>query len=272
ARINRGGMTPLATEEALALFDASSAAGEPFLVPARFELGALRSRATAAGVPALLRGLVPASARPGGAADRGEGGEDGANVGVSLRERLARCGGKEQQGILTRLVRSHAAAVIGHAGIEEVAERRAFRELGFDSLTAVELRNRLTTATGLRLPATVAFDFPNPTALAEHVRALLLPANGNGTAADGTSASDPGEEELRAAVASIPLGRLREAGLLSVLLDLAEAPGGLGGGLGSVGAAAVPAARSAEGPDSIDEMDIDSLIGLAHGDQPGSDS
>ncbi|KAK1185304.1 type I polyketide synthase, partial [Streptomyces sp. NBS 14/10] len=285
ARINRGGMAPLATEEALALFDASSAAGEPFLVPARFELGALRSRATAAGVPALLRGLVPASARPGGAADRGEVGEDGANVGVSLRERLARCGGKEQQGILTRLVRSHAAAVIGHAGIEGVAERRAFRELGFDSLTAVELRNRLTTATGLRLPATVAFDFPNPTALAEHVRALLLPANGNGAGVDGTSASDPGEEELRAAVASIPLGRLREAGLLSVLLDLAEAPGGLdgdlggdlgsglGSGLGSVGAAAVPAARSAaEGPGSIDEMDIDTLIGLAHGDQPGSDS
>ncbi|MFD8387130.1 type I polyketide synthase, partial [Streptomyces sp. NPDC059679] len=266
ARINRGGMAPLATEEALALFDASSAAGEPFLVPARFEPGALRSRATAAGVPALLRGLVPASARPGGAADRSE---DGSHVGVSLRERLARCGGKEQQGILTRLVRSHAAAVIGHAGIEEVADRRAFRELGFDSLTAVELRNRLTTATGLRLPATVAFDFPNPTALAEHVRALLLPANGNGAGADRTSASDPGEEELRAAVASIPLGRLREAGLLSVLLDLAEAPGGLG----SVGAAAVPAARSAaEGPGSIDEMDIDSLIGLAHGDQPGSDS
>ncbi|ADI03847.1 type I polyketide synthase [Streptomyces bingchenggensis BCW-1] len=272
ARISRGGMAPLATEEALALFDASSAAGEPFLVPARFELGSLHTRATGAGVPALLRGLVPASARRGGAADRGEDGEDGTDVGVSLRERLARCGGKEQQGILTRLVRSHAAAVIGHAGIEEVAERRAFRELGFDSLTAVELRNRLTTATGLRLPATVAFDFPTPTALAEHVRALLLRSNGNGAGADGTSASDAGEEELRAAVASIPLGRLREAGLLSVLLELAEAPGGLGGGLGSVGVAAVPAARSAEGPGSIDEMDIDSLIGLAHGDQPGSDS
>ncbi|MDX3233940.1 type I polyketide synthase, partial [Streptomyces sp. ME19-01-6] len=258
ARISRGGMAPLATEEAFALFDASPAAGEPFLVPARFEFGALRSRATTAGVPALLRGLVPASARPG-AADRGEA----PDAGVSLRERLARCGGKEQQGILTRLVRSHAAAVIGHAGIEAVAERRAFRELGFDSLTAVELRNRLTAATGLRLPATLAFDFPTPTALAEHVRALLLPTNGNGAGVAQTS--DPGEEELRAAVASIPLGRLREAGLLHALLELAEVPGG-------VGAAVVPDARSADGPGAIDEMDVDSLIGLAHGDQPGSDS
>ncbi|MFF8004833.1 SDR family NAD(P)-dependent oxidoreductase, partial [Streptomyces sp. NPDC007917] len=255
ARISRGGMAPLATEEAFALFDASSAAGEPFLVPARFEFGALRTRADSAGVPALLRGLVPVSARPGAAG----GGEDGSEVGVSLRDRLARCGGKEQQGILMRLVRSHAAAVIGHAGIEEVAERRAFRELGFDSLTAVELRNRLTAATDLRLPATVAFDFPTPTALAEHMRVLLLPTNGNGAGAAETSAAGPGEEELRAAVASIPLGRLREAGLLPALLKLAEGP-------------AVPAARSAEDAPSIDEMDVDSLIGLAHGDQSGSDS
>ncbi|MER7795628.1 type I polyketide synthase, partial [Streptomyces sp. NPDC097640] len=263
ARIGRGGMAPLDTEEALALFDASSAAGEPFLVPARLEIGALRTRAATAGVPALLRGLVPMSARPG-AAERGEGAPDS---GVSLRDRLARRGGKEQQGILTRLVRSQAAAVLGHAGIEEVAERRAFRELGFDSLTAVELRNRLTAATGLRLPATLAFDFPTPASLAEHVRSLLLPANGNGASA--AEAGGLREEEVRAAVASIPLDRLQEAGLLSALLELAEVSGGVEG----VGAGAIPAARSADGGSrSIDEMDLDSLIGLAHGDQPSSDS
>ncbi|MFD8871430.1 SDR family NAD(P)-dependent oxidoreductase, partial [Streptomyces sp. NPDC059590] len=263
ARIGRGGMAPLDTEEALALFDASSAAGEPFLVPARLEIGALRTRAATARVPALLRGLVPMSARPG-AAERGEGAPDS---GVSLRDRLARRGGKEQQGILTRLVRSQAAAVLGHAGIEEVAERRAFRELGFDSLTAVELRNRLTAATGLRLPATLAFDFPTPAALAEHVRSLLLPANGNGVSA--AEAGGLREEEVRAAVASIPLDRLQEAGLLTALLELAEVSGGVEG----VGAGAIPAARSADGGSrSIDEMDLDSLIGLAHGDQPSSDS
>ncbi|NUS81938.1 MAG: hypothetical protein HOY75_04070, partial [Streptomyces sp.] len=92
--------------------------------------------------------------------------------------RLGALAPAEQRRLLTDLVRRHAATVLGHADPEAVPADAAFKELGFDSLTAVELRNRVTAATGLRLPATVIFDYPEPGALAEHLRTQLAPEEG----------------------------------------------------------------------------------------------
>ncbi|GAA2529140.1 hypothetical protein Ahu01nite_091190 [Winogradskya humida] len=108
-----------------------------------------------------LRTSAPAAA--GATLDQGE-----------LAQRLAGLSRAEQDRLLVDLIRGEAAAVLGYSGPDDVEPSRAFSELGFDSLTAVELRNRIATATGLRLPATLLFDYPSPLVLAEHLRVPLL--------------------------------------------------------------------------------------------------
>ncbi|WP_374199622.1 type I polyketide synthase [Micromonospora sp. NBRC 110038] len=116
----------------------------------------------------LIRGLLTApQVTDAATADRAAGGG-------ALRDRLAGLTDAEQLDTLRDLVRAEVAAVLGHGSADRVPAERAFRDLGFTSLTAVELRNRLDAATGLTLPATLAFDHPNPTALAAHIRAELL--------------------------------------------------------------------------------------------------
>jgi acyl carrier protein len=109
-------------------------------------------------VPALLQGLVRS---PVSGAGTGAGGRAG-----GLAGRLAGLGEAEQEQVVLEVVRAQAASVLGHASPEAVPPGGVFRELGFDSLTAIELRNRLTAATGLRLPATLVFDYPTPAVLA----------------------------------------------------------------------------------------------------------
>ncbi|MYU19009.1 KR domain-containing protein, partial [Streptomyces sp. SID8361] len=184
-RMRRGGIAPLTSEEGLALFDASGTMTQPVLLPMRLDLPALRAQAASGtAVPALLRDLLSVSARrtviPLG---------DGAGE-SELWRRLAPLSADEQDEVLLNLVCTHVAEVLGHAGAESIEVGRAFKELGFDSLTAVELRNRLNTATGLRLPATLVFDYPTPVVIARHLRAELAEAYQGATMSVSPSGGD----------------------------------------------------------------------------------
>jgi hypothetical protein len=164
-RMGRSGFPAMSEAEGLALFDAALGMAGPVLVPTGLDVRALGSRA--GGVPAVLRGLV----RPARRVAASEAGS-----GSGLKGRLAALSPAERVGVTVEVVRSHAAAVLGFGSAAAVEPGRAFRDMGFDSLTAVELRNRLAGVCGLRLPATLVFDYPTPTALADHLVAELLPA------------------------------------------------------------------------------------------------
>ncbi|AWS45590.1 type I polyketide synthase [Streptosporangium sp. 'caverna'] len=164
ARLARTGFGALTAADGLAAFDAALAAGRPLAVPIALDLGALRAAASDGTVPELLRGLV---AVPRRAADTAPT--------QTLAARLAPLSEVERDRILLDLVRSRTAGILGYASPKDVEPTRGFLELGFDSLTAVELRNRLQTETGLRLTATLLFDHPSPTGLARHLAELLRP-------------------------------------------------------------------------------------------------
>ena len=163
-RMRRSGFLPLSSEEGLALFDMAVRTDRPQLVPIRVDLAALR-RAAAGGVPPLWQTLAGGSTRRAAST---------ADTSVDLAARLTAMGVEERRRTVLELVRAQAAVVLGHADPAAVDPGSAFRELGFDSLTAVELRNRLAAATGLSLPATLVFDHPTPTALAGYVLTELL--------------------------------------------------------------------------------------------------
>ncbi|WP_433498683.1 SDR family NAD(P)-dependent oxidoreductase [Sphaerimonospora sp. CA-214678] len=167
ARMARHGTLPLATADALALFDAVLADGRPVAVPLRLDLGALRARPGE--TPPLLRGLLPAPAgrtapSPAGTASAADG-----PSGPTLPERLAALSDDEATAVLHEVVRRHVAVVLAHTAADTVDPDRPFKDLGFDSLSGVELRNRLRDDTGLDLPAALVFDYPTPEVLVGHL-------------------------------------------------------------------------------------------------------
>ncbi|MFG2416917.1 SDR family NAD(P)-dependent oxidoreductase, partial [Streptomyces goshikiensis] len=182
SRMARGGVTALTAAEGVALFDSACASGQPLLVPVRLDLAALRAAARGGLLPPLLSGLVRMPSRR---AARG-----GTAAGGAFARRLAALPQDQRQGAVMELVRGQVAAVLGFAGPEAVDPARSFSEVGFDSLTAVELRNRLAAATGVRLPATLVFDYPNPAVLAEYLHAELLGGHGADVAAVAASVHD----------------------------------------------------------------------------------
>jgi len=164
ARATGGGVTELGAEEGLALLEASLNRDDALLVPCRLDVAGLRTVAARGGaLPPLLHALAgPIRAGVASAVNTGAGSS-------ALHQQLARMSEAERGRVLTQLVRTHIAAVLGHASADEIEPDRAFAELGFDSLTAVELRNRLNSATGLHLATTLVFDYPAPRALAQHL-------------------------------------------------------------------------------------------------------
>ncbi|PTA42296.1 type I polyketide synthase, partial [Micromonospora sp. RP3T] len=169
-RMTRGGLAPMAVDAGLALFDAASAWDEAVLVPARLDLPAIRAQARAGLLPPVLSVLAGDAVRRVVAS----GGD------LSWTDRFATAGEDDQRRLAVALVRAEAAAVLGLGSVEALDERRRFKDLGFDSLTGVELRNRLNAVTGLGLPATLIFDYPDSDRLAAHVwEQLRGPAYGD---------------------------------------------------------------------------------------------
>ncbi|HEU0288452.1 MAG TPA: acyl carrier protein, partial [Nocardioidaceae bacterium] len=173
----------------------------------------------------------------------------------TLAQRMAGMTADERRRLLADLVRVHVAA-IRHDEPASVDFGKGFVELGLDSLAAIELRNRLETVTGTRLAATIMFDHPTPAAMVEHLLAEILP--------DEPEPVDQDDESIRRLIGSIPVARIRAAGLLDALARLATDPAELttadpGGAPGSAGDSRA---------DEIRNMDLDDLVRAALADVP----
>ncbi|MDC2951818.1 type I polyketide synthase, partial [Streptomyces heilongjiangensis] len=186
ARTAAQGVTPLGADHGLALFDAAVTAPEALLLALRLDLSALRSRAATGELPSPLRGLVRATVR------RGAAGPDGGGPDGGFARRVAALPRARRRAAVTGLVTGQVAALLGYDTADQVGAEKPFKELGFDSLAAVTLRNRLSQETGLRLPPTLVYDHPTPAALVRHLTAELgLDADGPAPDPAGTPTPTP---------------------------------------------------------------------------------
>ncbi|WP_344867044.1 SDR family NAD(P)-dependent oxidoreductase, partial [Planomonospora alba] len=169
-----------------------------------------------------------------------------------LAGRLAGMPEAERSRVLLDLVRAQVAAVLEYDGAATVEPRRAFKELGFDSVTAVDFRNRLSAAIGRKLPTTVVFDYATPAALADHLRAELCP-----------DAGDPVEAELdrlEAMVASLSSAEIERAQIVTRLRAVLNR-------LGAADGTAVAERLEAATADDVFDF-IDRELGLAGPEAP----
>jgi polyketide synthase 12 len=236
----RHGTPPLDPDRALEALDQIVRRGESGLVVADVEWG----RFTA------LFGSVRESrlfVEVAGSGGSGFEGSSGAAVG-GVRDRLSGLSGAERERVLVELVCGHSAAALGHSAAGVVDAGRAFKELGFDSLIAVELRNRLSQATGLSLPPTLVFDYPTPAAVAGYLAGQL------DESAAVTAATIRGQvKAVEDAVAAAALSEDEQHGIAALLEDLLErwrAAGEHGG--------------SALADDALDEASDDELFEFIH--------
>ncbi|HVR05643.1 MAG TPA: type I polyketide synthase, partial [Solirubrobacteraceae bacterium] len=202
ARVARSGIAAISSAEGLELFDRACGLDAAHVLPVRFDEAVLR-RQDAATLPPVLRGLVRRPARR----TRAGGG--------ALARRLRRAEEHERAGLALEAVRAEVAAVLGHARGDAVDPQSAFKELGFDSLAAVELRNRLNAAVALRLPTTLVFNHPTPAALAEYLLERVMRAGGPASPAVGAEL-----ERLERAVAAGVLADAERAQLQARLQAL----------------------------------------------------
>ncbi len=176
-RLRRGGIAPLADEQGLTLLDAALASERSDLLACAIEPSGLRALASLGVLPPLLSELIRLPKR------RAQGGG-------SLARKLAELGEAERESHVLEVVRSEAAAVLGHDSAAAVEPRRAFQELGFDSLAALELRNRLGALTGVRLAPTIVFDRPSAEELAAYLLAEVTASDLARTAVRRSQATD----------------------------------------------------------------------------------
>ncbi|BAI73723.1 coronafacic acid polyketide synthase I (plasmid) [Azospirillum sp. B510] len=211
ARIARSGLAPISADHGTALLDAMLALPHAAVLASPVDLERLRANARLGSIHPLFAALAGATGTGDAALAAGAG---------ALRARLAGKSRKRQLDQLRDLVREHAASILGLTDPASSLGDTPFRDAGLDSLMALELRNRLSWSTGLRLPATLVYDLPTPLLLAEHLRTALFPAGDTGKAAERPSGIDE-DARLREILGSLTTGRLRAAGLLEPLLRLA---------------------------------------------------
>nr|WSY58148.1 type I polyketide synthase [Streptomyces sp. NBC_00886] len=205
AQVRNSGVLPLSPEQAVELFDAAASGGAAHMIGARWDLAALRRLSGGGELPQVLGELVPAVRRT-------------AAAGESVSQLQVRLRGVDLAGrrkMLTELVSSHVAAVLGHDRADAVGATAAFKDLGLDSLGGIGVRNRLQSATGLSLPASMVFDYPTSQAVADFLLEQLAPEGGESEPAPTHMA------DVRRLLQAVPLTRPGDATIVERLLRLA---------------------------------------------------